>query len=180
MVFKCLTDSILLDDFKTELKRLGMHRLQRDEARRGTIALTVDDDEPHAYEDDKVEQRELEFSNDDREYDFRDALRTGPPDDTAARKSSMKQMIGKAGQKIKPLPTLGNFKFSEIKAGPKAKRDGSEDPRGRNKVKDDTSSRDSSAERVDRVRRSLGVLDLPTADPISRPDDIGLNTHGLV
>lgn len=31
LVFKCLTDAIMLDDFATELKRLGMRRMQRDQ-----------------------------------------------------------------------------------------------------------------------------------------------------
>ena len=171
LVFKCLTDSILLDDFKTELKRLGNHRLQRDEARRGTIALSVDEDDNHTYDDDKAQRRELEFSNDDREYSFQDALRTGPPSDTAARRPGIKQMIGKAGQRISPLPSLSPFKFSAIKAGPKGKRNSSEEPRSRNKG--ETSSRDSSTERVKQVRQSLGVLEQPD------PDD-GLYTHGLV
>lgn len=44
LVFKCLTDAILLDDFKTELKRLGLKRIQRDEKRRQSHALFLDDD----------------------------------------------------------------------------------------------------------------------------------------
>lgn len=45
LVFKCLTDAILLDDFKTELKRLGLKRMRRDEKRRDSHALVLDDDD---------------------------------------------------------------------------------------------------------------------------------------
>lgn len=45
LVFKCLTDAILLDDFKTELRRLGAKRLKRDEKRRESFALTLEDDD---------------------------------------------------------------------------------------------------------------------------------------
>lgn len=40
LVFKCLTDTIMLDDFKTELKRLGVKRMQKEkeEARRKSSA----------------------------------------------------------------------------------------------------------------------------------------------
>lgn len=42
LVFKCLTDTILLDDFKTELKRLGVKRIAKEEKRRNSIALVQD------------------------------------------------------------------------------------------------------------------------------------------
>lgn len=45
LVFKCLTDAILLDDFKTELKRLGLRRMKRDEKRRESYALVLDNDD---------------------------------------------------------------------------------------------------------------------------------------
>ena len=44
LVFKCLTDAILLDDFKTELKRLGLKRMKHDEKRRDSTALVLDDE----------------------------------------------------------------------------------------------------------------------------------------
>lgn len=45
LIFKCLTDAILLDDFKTELKRLGLRRMKRDEKRRESHALVLDFDD---------------------------------------------------------------------------------------------------------------------------------------
>ena len=40
-MFKCLTDTIMLDDFKTELKRLGIKRMRQDEMRRQSFALVA-------------------------------------------------------------------------------------------------------------------------------------------
>lgn len=59
LVFKCLTDAILLDDFKTELKRLGLKRLKRDEKRRESVALTLEDDDLH----DSDEDAAIHYSN---------------------------------------------------------------------------------------------------------------------
>lgn len=59
LVFKCLTDAILLDDFKTELKRLGIKRMKRDEKRRESFALTLDDE----YAQDSDEEAAMHFSN---------------------------------------------------------------------------------------------------------------------
>src|SRR2546423_14188062 len=41
LLFKCLTDTIMLDDFKTELKKLGFARMEREEARRESTALAT-------------------------------------------------------------------------------------------------------------------------------------------
>jgi hypothetical protein len=189
LVFKCLTDTIMLDDFKTELKRLGIRRVQRDEMRRGTIALTLDDDDDHhAYDSDKAQRGEMELSNDkaefvpngNQEFGFGDALRMGPPQNHGQRKPSTKQAMGRVGQKISPLPNLGAFRFSAIKAGPKAKRESDEEPRSEHREKNDSSSRDSSLDRVRRMRRSLGALS-PVPTQVSQPDpETGLHTHGLV
>lgn len=188
LVFKCLTDTIMLDDFKTELKRLGIRRLQRDDARRGTIALTVDEDEDD-FRNDKSHQHEVEFPTDRREFvpngnqefGFMDALKMGPPKDSAhTRKPSMKEAIGRVGQKISPLPNLSNFRFSAIKAGPKAKTESDDDPRSNYHEKDDNSSDNGSIDRLRRMRRSLGALS-PSSTQTSQPDpETGLHTHGLV
>ncbi|RMZ83757.1 hypothetical protein DV738_g879, partial [Chaetothyriales sp. CBS 135597] len=45
LVFKCLTDTIMLDDFKTELRKLGIIRIQKQEKRRKSFALDDDDDD---------------------------------------------------------------------------------------------------------------------------------------
>ena len=188
LVFKCLTDTIMLDDFKTELKRLGIRRVQRDETRRGTMALTLDEDDHYAYDNDKAQRGEMELSNNkgefvpngDQEFGFEDALRMGPPQNYAQRKPSMKQAMGRVGQKISPLPNLGAFRFSAIKAGPKAKRDSDEEPRSEHREKEDSSSRESSLDRLRRMRRSLGALS-PAPTQVSQPDpETGLHMHGLV
>ena len=183
LVFKCLTDTIMLDDFKTELKRLGIRRLQRDDARRGTIALTLDDnDQDHdTFENDKVERDEREFTpREGQEFGFQDALKMGPPESNPqGRRPSMKRALGRVGQKISPLPNLNAFRFSAIRAGPKANRTSDEERRGRKK-EDESTSRESSFDRVRRMRQSLGA-DSPSPDLISQPDpETGLHTHGLV
>lgn len=61
LVFKCLTDAILLDDFKTELKRLGVKRMKRDEKRRNSHALILPDDDRM----DSDEEAAMHFSNGD-------------------------------------------------------------------------------------------------------------------
>ena len=196
LVFKGLTDTIMLDDFKTELKRIGIRRMQRDEARRGTVALTMEDDDDaddqhRMYDNDKAQRGESEFSNSnnrefvpngDQEFGFEDALRMGPPRDFGQpRKPNMKQTIGRVGQKISPLPSLNAFRFSAIKAGPTAKGDDDEEqPRSEHREKEDSSSRDSSLDRVRRLRRSMGAIS-PVPTQISKPDpETGLHTHGLV
>lgn len=50
----------MLDDFKTELKRLGIKRLQQDELRRKSLALVLDDNNS---KDDNDDHRQLEFSD---------------------------------------------------------------------------------------------------------------------
>jgi hypothetical protein len=56
LVFKCLTDTIMLDDFKTELKRLGIKRIKKDEDRRQSYAVVLEDK-------DTGDQGELEFAD---------------------------------------------------------------------------------------------------------------------
>lgn len=51
LIFKCLTDAILLDDFKTELKRLGVKRIKRDEKRRQSVALVLDENNDDLIDD---------------------------------------------------------------------------------------------------------------------------------
>ena len=56
LVFKCLTDTIMLDDFKTELKRLGIKRIKKEEMRRNSMALVIEDK-------DTDENGQLEFAD---------------------------------------------------------------------------------------------------------------------
>jgi hypothetical protein len=129
----------MLDDFKTELKRLGIKRIQKEEARRQSFALVLDD------KDDLDEDRELEFS---------DALNTNqarfhgkkfrgksnatnstnsPPrrlrhesmelNGSAEKRGGAKDAFGRGGTKIGKLPGLKSFGFDAIKPGKKGKDD---------------------------------------------------------
>lgn len=121
LVFKCLTDTIMLDDFKTELKRLGFARMEREEARRKSTAFTTKDsyvgrrdeienigpmDGPmngpmDGPMDDGPQNVSLgEFLTDDEQL-------AATPD---RRKSTARQAFGKVGTKISGLPSLGQNK----------------------------------------------------------------------
>lgn len=142
VVFKCLTDAILLDDFKTELKRLGLKRIKRDEKRRDSFALTLDDDiydsedearmnysngtvNGHAYPQSPVSSRRPK-SNDNleeaEEVEFMQALDTHPShlssDRESRRGSSQRPQIGRGGLPAKRLPQL----FQAIKPGKRRKQ----------------------------------------------------------
>lgn len=119
LVFKCLTDTIMLDDFKTELKRLGIKRMKQDEIRRQSTALVLEDK-------DTDENGELEFA---------DALNVSPErlaEDPKRRSNQAaggargrprnnsilandqlnhdnygREQVGNGGRKISSLPSLG-------------------------------------------------------------------------
>jgi hypothetical protein len=110
LVFKCLTDTIMLDDFKTELKRLGFARMEREEAKRKSIALATKASFAGRHEEienvrpmngaiddgpDNVSLGEM-LTSDDQIPNYQDR-----------RKSATKQVLGKAGTKISRLPSLG-------------------------------------------------------------------------
>lgn len=188
LVFKCLTDTIMLDDFKTELKRLGIRRVQRDETRRGTIALTLDEDEHYAYDNDKTPEfprnnnREFVPRRDSQEFGFQDALRMGPP---RKRKPSMKEAMGRVGQKISPLPGLGALRFSPIKGGKRDSGSDDQEPRSEHWEKGEEEEegekrRESSLDRVRRMRRSLGAETTVESEREMPDPETGLLTHGLV
>ncbi|RMZ86219.1 hypothetical protein DV737_g155, partial [Chaetothyriales sp. CBS 132003] len=138
LVFKCLTDTIMLDDFKTELKRLGIIRIRKQEERRNSVALVLDDKEDGF-------GRELEFTealntNPARYHDlnnFNWNNASNPVDDLQGRlrHASMENgrgcevMVephhhnGNGGTKIARLPGLSTFDFESIKPGKKTKVD---------------------------------------------------------
>ncbi|KAJ9500331.1 hypothetical protein H2202_004126 [Exophiala xenobiotica] len=157
LVFKCLTDTIMLDDFKTELKRLGIKRMRQDEMRRQSFALVADN---------------LDSKTDDGHMEFTDALNTSPTqfqtmqtfDDSPSRGSTgrlrqdsvgeprkqSKEYLGKAGKKISRLPGLKEFSFKPAK--------------GRSRIDDEEKPNENehpppAPERLSQMRQSLGVLD---------------------
>ncbi|KAK5099186.1 hypothetical protein LTS08_005765 [Lithohypha guttulata] len=149
LVFKCLTDAILLDDFKTELKRLGVKRIKKDERRRASFALTLSDDHTH----DSDEEAAMHYSNgtidttdvrtnsfalhpsssphnrkknsdvgDSEQVEFMSALHTFPSQlssDRESRRPSMQR--AQIGQGGTPATKLPRL-FAAIKPGRKAKK----------------------------------------------------------
>lgn len=146
LVFKCLTDAILLDDFKTELKRLGLKRVKRDELRRASTALTLDVDDHY----DSDEEARMNFSNGTvngdtlNGYAFRHSVSNGRPkgndnvegdeqvefmqaldthqsrlssDRESRRGSSVRPQVGRGGLPATRLPKL----FQAIKPGKRRK-----------------------------------------------------------
>ncbi|KAJ9652293.1 hypothetical protein H2198_008427 [Neophaeococcomyces mojaviensis] len=147
LVFKCLTDAILLDDFKTELKRLGLKRMKRDEKGRQSHALVLDDDDRLNSDDEAY----MHYSNgsisgpvlnghafrhsvshhgrrksDDMEgseqVEFMQALHTHPSqlssDRSSRRSSSIRPQTGTGGVRATKLPSL----FQTIKPGKKSRQ----------------------------------------------------------
>ncbi|KAJ9635546.1 hypothetical protein H2204_005720 [Knufia peltigerae] len=175
LVFKCLTDTIMLDDFKTELKRLGIKRMRQDEMRRRSFALVADHD--------------LESKTDDGHMEFTDALNTDPTqfqslqtfDDRSSpsrgstgrlRQDSMaetrtesrkeKERVGKAGKRIARLPGLKEFSFmSSSKRHGSRLDDGRRGKPGTNDQENDEqqNSPPAAPERLSQMRQSLGVID---------------------
>lgn len=173
LVFKCLTDAILLDDFKTELRRLGVKRIKRDEKRRESVALTLDDDDRN----DSDEEAAKNFSNgtidatrtysngsprrpfqpgqhknsdleNSEQVEFMSALNDTTPEmlgsEREHRRSS--QQRAKVGQGGAPAPRLPKL-FAAIKPAKKSKvHDFAEDaPRNNSIFTEDTQSSDDIA-----------------------------------
>jgi hypothetical protein len=110
LVFKCLTDTIMLDDFKTELKRLGFARMEREEAKRKSIALATKDS--FAGRHDEIENAgPMDSAMDDGPYSVSlgEMLTSDGqiPANQDCRKSATRQVLGKAGTKLSRLPSLG-------------------------------------------------------------------------
>jgi hypothetical protein len=110
LVFKCLTDTIMLDDFKTELKRLGFARMEREEARRKSTAVATKDS--FVARRDEIENiGPTNGSMDDDPYNVSLGEMLTSDDQLAAnqdhRKPSTRQVFGRVGTKISKLPSLG-------------------------------------------------------------------------
>ena len=156
-----MTDTIMLDDFKTELKRLGMKRIQKEEMRRQSVALVLDD------------------KDEDEEVEFADALNTrsrkangNSPDGTlrhadltsnssSEKRGAPKPQAGKGGTRISQLPGLKSLNFGK-------KKDKS-DVIVRDLEKQESPSPQHQSEdvpspntRVDNARGDLGAFDFHT------------------
>jgi hypothetical protein len=110
LVFKCLTDTIMLDDFKTELKRLGFARMEREEAKRKSVPLATKDS--FAGRHDEIENAgPMDSAMDDGPYSVSlgEMLTSDGqiPANQDCRKSATRQVLGKAGTKLSRLPSLG-------------------------------------------------------------------------
>jgi hypothetical protein len=110
LVFKCLTDTIMLDDFKTELKRLGFARMEREEARRKSSVLAMK--ESFVGRRDEIENiGPLDGSADNDPYNVSlgEMLMSDDQLDASQdrRKPSTRHVFGKVGTKISRLPSLG-------------------------------------------------------------------------
>ncbi|EXJ80240.1 hypothetical protein A1O1_08382 [Capronia coronata CBS 617.96] len=162
LMFKCLTDTIMLDDFKTELKRLGMKRIRRDEMRRQSVAIATDS---------------LQSKNGDGHMEFSDALnysptqsRTGQALDDGPTGSQMgrlrqdsvtdtshhaRDQVGKLGMKISRLPGLKDLALRSAKT--KAEANSQDEERATGDDRDGTAL--SAPERLSQMRQSLGIVD---------------------
>jgi hypothetical protein len=161
----------MLDDFKTELRRLGMKRIRKDELRRQSHALVLDD------------------KDDDEEVEFADALGPSPANrrptllssgnspDGRLREASLledrgrpRANAGSGGVKISKLPGLKNlgFGFGKSKKDDEEgvirndleKQESREPRKPANSSSDDANSRDD--EHDQQMGGGLGSLDFHT------------------
>ena len=157
----------MLDDFKTELKRLGMKRIQKEEMRRQSTALVLDDmedDEEVGFADAlnprsrMANGNRLSLSN---SADGRLRHADSSSNSSSEKRGAPKPQTGKGGTRISQLPGLKNFNFSKKKE----KSDG--DVRDLEKQEtppahDEGDDIPSPNTRVDNMRGSLGALDFHT------------------
>jgi hypothetical protein len=154
----------MLDDFKTELKRLNVKRMRKEELRRHSFALVDDLHDPK--------------DGDDNHMEFTDALNTNPlrfqtmqnldnspdhspmgrprQDSVTDSQGNEKESVGKAGKKISKLPGLKDFAFAS--GGRKKAR--FQDPE--KDTRHDASrppTQPQASDRLADMRRSLGVID---------------------
>lgn len=147
----------MLDDFKTELKRLGIKRMRQDELRRQSFALVVDPNES---------------KDDDDHMEFSDALNVNPArlqtmqnldnspnrsprgrlrqDSVNDSHSDSREYVGKSGKKISRLPGLKDFSFTP---GKKKTKSEDEEKNG------EELAPPPAPDRLSQMRQSLGVID---------------------
>ncbi|KIW71510.1 hypothetical protein PV04_03667 [Phialophora macrospora] len=164
LVFKCLTDTIMLDDFKTELKRLNVKRMRKEELTRQSFAL-VDDlhdpkdgDDNHMEFTDALNANNLRFQTMQNLDNSPDHSPMGRPRQASVTDSQAneKEPIGKAGRKISKLPGLKDFAFAS--GGRKKARIQDLEKDARNDASRPPTQPQAS-DRLADMRRSLGVID---------------------
>jgi hypothetical protein len=104
LVFKCLTDSIMLDDFKTELRKLGFARMQREKEQQKSSAIAHKD----SFVDGQEEIEHALHTNDSQNSMNLGEMLTSDEQFEAqreARRRSSKPILGRMGKKISHLPT---------------------------------------------------------------------------
>jgi hypothetical protein len=162
----------MLDDFKTELKRLNVKRMRKEELRRQSFAL-VDDLTSKDGDDHQMEFTDVLNSrpHDNMRFQTMATLDNSSPDHSPAgrrfrqdsvteSRTTEKELIGKSGKKISKLPYLKDFSFN-TGGRKKAKV---EDPERATRRPDDSPTPHSptqppASERLADMRRSLGVID---------------------
>ncbi|KIV90974.1 hypothetical protein PV10_05572 [Exophiala mesophila] len=161
LVFKCLTDTIMLDDFKTELKRLGIKRMHHDEQRRQSLALALDD--PRKDDDDHLEFSDALYTNPARyqsSHNTDTTLTPSPrgrprPDSAEFSPHQPDRHVGRSGKKISRLPALKDFKLDAFSSGRKKKKSKDEET----PENGDNDAPLAAPERLSQMRQSLGVID---------------------
>lgn len=161
----------MLDDFKTELKRLGIKRLQQDELRRKSLALVLEDNS----------------KDDDNQLEFSDALNVNPArfqtlesTDTSSSRSprgrlrqesvtesrnDLRNYVNQSGKKISRLPGLKDFKFDyKGRAGKKKAKADDEEKQQQQRPQSNSDGSDAAPppaapDRLSQMRKSLGVID---------------------
>jgi hypothetical protein len=171
LVFKCLTDTIMLDDFKTELKRLNIKRMRKEEQHRQSLALADD-----------LNSKD----GDDSQMEFTDVLKSGPrphnplefqtvatfdnsqshsptdrlrQDSVAESSNNEKEIVGKAPKKISKLPGLKDFSFSNTGKQKKVNADDPEKCDALTDLPERLTPQTQVSDRLADMRRSLGVIE---------------------
>lgn len=150
----------MLDDFKTELKRLGMKRIQKEEMNRRSFALVLDekDDDEEVEFADVLSPRRQNTANLSPSQSPSGRLREDSLSNTRPEKRGAPRFpAAKGGVKISQLPDLKSFSFGKKKDRAEEDALDVEQP----KTQDDSKS-DTSTDRVNHMRGSLGVLDFHT------------------
>jgi hypothetical protein len=155
----------MLDDFKTELKRLNVKRMRKEELRRHSFALVDELNDPKDGDDDHMEFTDALNSGSLR-FQTAQNLDNSPDhspmgrlrqDSVADSQTNEKEPVGKAGKRISRLPGLKDFTFASGGRKKAAVQDPERD--ARDSAPPRPSAQPQASERLADMRRSLGVID---------------------